>query len=73
MLCTRSHCSDGSLAGDERQVDDVGDEAARHGEYRSLSLLGAEGLLDGEGEVGAALDGGVVGDDHHRVAGHPAG
>ena len=29
-------------------------------------------LLDGEGKVGAALHGGVVGDDHHLVAVHGA-
>ena len=35
-------------------------------------LLRAEVLLHGDGEVGAALDRGVVGDDHHLAAGHAA-
>ena len=35
-------------------------------------LLGAEVLLDRHGVVGAALDGGVVGDDHALAPGHPA-
>ncbi len=32
------------------------------------NFLRPEVLLDGEGEVGAALHGGVVGDDHHLGA-----
>ena len=35
-------------------------------------LLGAQVLLDGERVVGAALDGGVVGDDHALLPGDHA-
>ena len=35
-------------------------------------FLGAEVFLDGDGVVGAAFDGGVVGDDDAFAAGDPA-
>lgn len=79
----------GLVVEDAAEVVDVGEDVGLVGEvgaprvdevdaWQAVLLgdgLGAEVLLHGDGVVGAALDGGVVGDDHalHAVDGADAG